>query len=56
MLMNTGHVTEAALQQREVKGDSRVSVQGEIVIEFDYSGMVQLFVYPVLPACMPERK
>lgn len=45
-----------SLQLPEVKGHSRVSVQGEIVVQFDYSRMVQLLVYPVLPACVPGSK
>lgn len=40
----------------QVRGDSRVRVEGEIVVEFDYSGMIQLLVYPVLPARVPGRK
>lgn len=48
--------SRAGLQLAEVKGDSRVGIQGEIVVQFDYSGMVQLLVYPVLPARMPARK
>lgn len=50
------HCSRAGLQLAEVKGDSRVSIQGEIVVQFDYSGMVQLLVYPVFPARMPARK
>lgn len=46
----------AGQQLEDVTGHSRVSIQGKIVIQFDYSGMVQLLVYPVLPACMPRRK
>lgn len=48
--------SRAALQLAEVEGDSRVRIQGEIVVQFDYSGMVQLLVYPVFPARMPARK
>ena len=50
------HPQDMSTQQAEVRGHSRVSIQGKIVVEFDYSGMVQLLVYPVLPACMPGRK
>ena len=39
----------------DIRGNSRVSIQGEIVIQFDYSGMVQLLVYPVLSASMPGK-
>lgn len=48
--------SRAGLQLAEVEGDSRVGIQGEIVVQFDYSGMVQLLVYPVFPARMPVRK
>ena len=43
-------------QQGKVRGYSRVGVQGEVVIQFDYSGMVHLLVYPVLPACVPVTR
>lgn len=45
-----------SLQLAEVRSHSRVSIKGEIVVQFDYSGMVQLLVYPVLSACVPGRK
>lgn len=39
-----------------IRGDSRVRVEGEIVVQFDDSGMIQLLVYPVFPACVPGRR
>jgi len=37
------------------QGYSRVSIQGEVVIKFDYSGMVQFFMDPIFSTGMPKN-
>lgn len=34
----------------------RICIQGEVVIQFNYSGVIQFFVYPILSAGMSKRR